>query len=232
MQASRPKSHGTRISPDSRLATSLGARLQASVLRSAQTRARPARCQEFRSASNPGHARPRMAAALPHSRGRAGVGIAEELMLLVHSTSRAPAGVPCPRCRRSRRTTISSSCPIEQTPTSGCRCSSTPSTDARARSRRLSLRLRERPCLPARTPRCRSSSHREELRALELAPARSQERLRRGACCPARVTRSASTIVAGGRRRRRTGVHAKAQRRPDPSPRPDGRRRGALEIGD
>jgi hypothetical protein len=36
----------------------------------------------------------------------------------------------------------------------------------RARSRRLSLRLRERLCLPARTPRCRSGSHREELRAL------------------------------------------------------------------
>jgi len=30
--------------------------------------------------------------------------------------------------------------------------------DARARSRRLSLRLRERLCSPARTPRCRSSS--------------------------------------------------------------------------
>jgi hypothetical protein len=40
-------------------------------------------------------------------------------------------GVACLRCRRSRSTTISSSCPIEQTPTSGCACSSTPSTDAR-----------------------------------------------------------------------------------------------------
>jgi hypothetical protein len=75
-------------------------------------------------------------------------------------------------------------------------------------------------------------SNREELGALELAPARSQERQRRSACCPARVTRSASTIVAGGGRRRRTRVHAKAQLRADPSPRPDGRRRGALEIGD
>ena len=80
--------------------------------------------------------------------------------------------------------------------------------------------------------RCCVSSNREELGALELAPARSQERQRRGACCPARVTRSASTIVAGGRRRRRTRVHAKAQLRADPSPRPDGQRRGALEIGE
>ena len=47
-----------------------------------------------------------------------------------------------------------------------------------------------------------------------------------------RVTRSASTIVARGRRRRRTRVHAKAQLRADPSPRPDGQRRGALEIGE
>jgi hypothetical protein len=38
----------------------------------------------------------------------------------------------CSRCWRSRRTAVSSSYPIEQTPTSGCICSSTPSTDARA----------------------------------------------------------------------------------------------------
>ena len=37
-----------------------------------------------------------------------------------------------PRCWRSRRTAISSSYRIEQTPTSGCICSSTPTTDARA----------------------------------------------------------------------------------------------------
>jgi hypothetical protein len=36
----------------------------------------------------------------------------------------------CSRCWRSRRTAISSSYPIEQTPTSPCICSSTPSTDA------------------------------------------------------------------------------------------------------
>jgi hypothetical protein len=52
------------------------------------------------------------------------------------------------------------------------------------------------------------------------------------ACCPARSTRSASTIVARGRHRSRTQVHANAQLRVDPPPRPDGRRRGALEIGD
>lgn len=39
-------------------------------------------------------------------------------------------GVACLRCRRSRRTTVSSSCPIEQTPTSRCICSSTPTTGA------------------------------------------------------------------------------------------------------
>ena len=37
-----------------------------------------------------------------------------------------------PRCWRSRRTAISSSYPIEQTPTSGCICNSTPTTDAHA----------------------------------------------------------------------------------------------------
>ena len=37
-----------------------------------------------------------------------------------------------PRCWRSRRTAISSSHPIEQTPTSGCISSSTPTTDAHA----------------------------------------------------------------------------------------------------
>ena len=36
-----------------------------------------------------------------------------------------------PRCWRSRRTAISASYPIEHTPTSGCICSSTPTTDAR-----------------------------------------------------------------------------------------------------
>ena len=36
----------------------------------------------------------------------------------------------CPRCWRSRRTAISSSYPIERTPTSGCICNSTPTTDA------------------------------------------------------------------------------------------------------
>ena len=40
--------------------------------------------------------------------------------------------VAYPRCWRSRRTAISSSYLIEQTPTSGCICSSTPTTDARA----------------------------------------------------------------------------------------------------
>ena len=38
----------------------------------------------------------------------------------------------CPRCWRSRRTAISSSYPIEQTPTSGFICRSTPTTDAHA----------------------------------------------------------------------------------------------------
>ncbi len=38
----------------------------------------------------------------------------------------------CSRCWRSRRTAISSSYPIEQTPTSGCMCRSTPTTDAHA----------------------------------------------------------------------------------------------------
>ena len=38
----------------------------------------------------------------------------------------------CPRCSRSRRTAVSSSCPIEQTLTSRCVCSFTVTTDARA----------------------------------------------------------------------------------------------------
>jgi hypothetical protein len=40
--------------------------------------------------------------------------------------------VACPRCWRSRRTAVNSSCPIQQPPTSRCVCSSTPTTDARA----------------------------------------------------------------------------------------------------
>ena len=59
---------------------------------------------------------------------------------VVHSTSPAPAApraagagcTACPRCWRSRRTAISSSYLIEQTPTSGCICNSTPTTDAHA----------------------------------------------------------------------------------------------------
>ena len=42
----------------------------------------------------------------------------------------APGCTARPRCWRSRRTAISSSYPIEQTPTSGCICNSTPTTDA------------------------------------------------------------------------------------------------------
>ena len=38
----------------------------------------------------------------------------------------------CPSCWRSRRTAVSSSRPIEQTATSRCACSSTPTTHARA----------------------------------------------------------------------------------------------------
>jgi hypothetical protein len=52
----------------------------------------------------------------------------------------------CPRCSRSRRTAISSSCPIEHT------------TDAHAIPAALPSPARARLCSPARTPRCRSSS--------------------------------------------------------------------------
>jgi hypothetical protein len=51
----------------------------------------------------------------------------------------------CPRCWRSRRSAVSSSCPIGQTTTPRCICSSTPTTYASAMPR-LSLRLRERLC--------------------------------------------------------------------------------------
>jgi hypothetical protein len=66
----------------------------------------------------------------------------------------------CSRCWRSRRTAVSSSYPIEQTPTSGCICSSTPST-SRARDPGGSpfacesgcARPRERPAVGARAKR-------------------------------------------------------------------------------
>jgi hypothetical protein len=45
--------------------------------------------------------------------------------------------------------------------------------DARARSRRLSLRLRERLCSPARTPRCRSSSNSASMSAAARAHAQA-----------------------------------------------------------
>ena len=81
-----------------------------------------------------------------------------------------------PRCGRSRRTAISSSCPIEQTPTSRCICSSTPATDARAIPAALRSPLRERLCSPARTPRCRSSSGPGARSALTRVAARPRER--------------------------------------------------------
>jgi len=50
----------------------------------------------------------------------------------VHSHKPGAGCTACSRCWRSKRTAISSSHPIEQTPASRCICSSTPSTDARA----------------------------------------------------------------------------------------------------
>ena len=79
----------------------------------------------------------------------------------------------CPRCRRSRRTAISSSYPIEQTPTSGCNMQLHADDATAPRSRRLSLRLRARLCSPARTPRCRSSSPAATSQATSTAPARA-----------------------------------------------------------
>ena len=74
-----------------------------------------------------------------------------------------------PRCWRSRRTAISSSHPIEQTPTSGC-ISSSRRRRTRTRPRRLSLRLGGRLCSPARTPRCRSSSQGAARPAMNATP--------------------------------------------------------------
>ena len=49
---------------------------------------------------------------------------------------------------------------------------------------------------PTAAPSRWKSSNRAEIRAVELAPARSPERQRRAACWPARVTRSASAFAA------------------------------------
>jgi hypothetical protein len=63
----------------------------------------------------------------------------------------------CPRCWRSRTTAISSSYPIEHTPTSGCICSSTPTTDGHpiptalpSPARAVVLDLRQRHAVGAR----------------------------------------------------------------------------------
>jgi hypothetical protein len=45
---------------------------------------------------------------------------------------RGARGAACPRCWRSRRTAVSSSCALEQRPTSRYICSFTPTTDTRA----------------------------------------------------------------------------------------------------
>ncbi len=75
------------------------------------------------------------------------------------------------------------------------------------------------------SPDCSCSSNWGEVRGLDLAPARSRERQRRGACWPSRVTRSASTIVVA----MSVGVApefmpVKAQLRADRQRRPDHRR--------
>jgi hypothetical protein len=53
-------------------------------------------------------------------------------LVFVHSTSRAPAGWRACVAGGAEEPRVSWSCPIEQMPTSGCICNSTPSTDARA----------------------------------------------------------------------------------------------------
>src|ERR1700733_10742137 len=70
---------------------------------------------------------------LPHVHQRPVAGIETRGALACRPFHKPDAGcTACPRCWRSRRTAISSSYLIEQTPTSGCICSSAPTTDARA----------------------------------------------------------------------------------------------------
>ena len=89
---------------------------------------------------------------LSHPRRRPAVlATATRRPLLVHSTSPAPAA---PRARvagGAEETAISSSYPIEQTPTSGCICNSRPTTDAHAIPAALPSPARGL-CSPARVP--------------------------------------------------------------------------------
>ena len=95
----------------------------------------------------------------------------EPLLRLVHSTSPAPAA---PRARvaggaeeplLARHIRSSKRRPQDAYATPRRR-------RTRARSRRLSLRLRERLCSPARTPRCRSSSRAALVRVTTGCPER------------------------------------------------------------
>ena len=95
-----------------------------------------------------------------------------ELSRLVHSTSPAPAaprarvagGAEEPLLARHIRSSKRRRQDAYATPRR---------RRMRTRSRRLSLRLRERLCSPARTPRCRSSSIGEEIAGRGLVPART-----------------------------------------------------------
>jgi hypothetical protein len=92
----------------------------------------------------------------------------------------------CPRCWRSRRTAISWSYPIEQTPTSGCICNSTPTT-------RL---LRD----PGGSPFARESgcARPRERRAVGARPWRKSRQPASG-CSERQAFRQSDRVVAGCR---------------------------------
>jgi hypothetical protein len=107
----------------------------------------------------------------------------------------------CPRCWRSRRTAVSSSCASSNRRRHDAYAAPR-RRRTRARSRRLALRLREQSCSPAPTPRCRSSSGRGARWALRRVAARPRER---EPVCFQVVADQAGSKHTGGSRNRGKG---------------------------
>jgi hypothetical protein len=94
-----------------------------------------------------------------------------------------------PRCSRSRRTAISSSYPIEQTPTSRCISSSTPTTDARAIPAALPSPARAAVLARANAALSelvqRGNADTDEVRARNARESRRTDSTAVGGCCSA-----------------------------------------------
>jgi len=103
-------------------------------------------------------------------------------------------------------------------------------TDVTVLSQRLPLRVAKRWLRRGQGERCRCSSNREELGALELAPGRSRERQRHGACCRHELGDRQAPQRPPQRHQGCTRVHAEAQLAAERQPRLETPRRRASRV--